>query len=236
MSSCKQLRLNDTFLYVSDLKDEPESAPFCGNNNEADVMFLVDPTELGYTNSKNVYQFIGNLTHEFNMAEGNIRIGLESQKCSFGDVRFGSYTSETHALNVMGPPKFKGFSHMLKRLRTHSFKPQNGGRIGARHMAVLFVDDKLYNTKEILDEARRSKNHDVEIFVVAIGDHVNERELKTLCSSSVKRHYIRVPSYRHLHAAKPEFLERFCHGKNEIFHFPHFISFTTQVRILTTVE
>lgn len=188
------------------------SAPACGRTNLADVMFLVDPAEVGASHTSQIYEFIGGLLPDFNMANDNIRVGLESRNCGADNIDLGQYTDQGELTKAFRSTQVSGLPHMLKKLRTHAYTEENGGRDKARHMAVIFVDDRLFDPKTVLNEARRTKNYDVEIFVVAIGDSVVEDELRTLCSSPTDRHYIKVASYDELNALKPEFLEKLCHG------------------------
>lgn len=194
------------------IKDEPDPAPQCGATNPADVVFLMDPAELGAADTKVVYEFIGGLLEDFNTKPGNMQVGLESRNCGAHNIHLGEYEDTAEMTKAVRNSELPGLPHMIKRLRTHSYSKENGGRIAARHMAVIFVDDKLYNPKDVLDEARRTKNDDVELFVVAVGDSVVDDELMTLCSSPVDRHLIRVPDYDSLKDCRPEFLKKFCHG------------------------
>lgn len=176
-------------------------------------MFLVDPAEVGAFHTTQIYDFIGNIVKDFNMGEDNIKVGLESQNCGAENIRLGQYKDSTDLAKAFRSTKVSGMAHMLKRLRTHAFIEKNGARDIARHMAVVFVDDTLFDKKAVLDEARRTKNYDVELFVVAIGDSAVDEELMTLSSSPASRHVIRVPSYEALMDSKPEFMEKFCHGE-----------------------
>lgn len=193
--------------------DEPEDKPICGAKASADVIFAVNDAELHSAHTTEIYQFIGQLTTEFNRANGSIQVGLETSRCGGGDILLGEYTHASELSAAISSTRFSRMSGLVKRLRTHSFKAENGARIRARRMAVLFVDDKLYNSKEVLEEALRTKRDDVELFVVAIGDSVVEEQLEALVSSTADRHIIRVQSYENLKLSLETFLEKFCHGK-----------------------
>ncbi|KAL4227331.1 von Willebrand factor (vWF) type A domain [Mactra antiquata] len=198
-------------IKACEVEDAP-AGPACGQNNPADIMFLVDPVAVGEAHTQVIYEYISDLLPEFNFNKNHIKVGLESQNCGAGTLNLRHYPDYTEIEKSLRHIEISGLPRMLKKLRTHSYKPEHGGRDHARHMAVLFVDDKLFDPKSVLDQARRSKLYDVELFVVAIGDTVVDDELFTLCSSSVDRHLIRVPSYADLKASKPEFLEKLCHG------------------------
>lgn len=190
-----------------------EEGPACGRNNPADIMFLVDPVDIGPAHTSVVYEFIGELLPEFNMGKDHIKVGIESEKCESANIKLGQYGDTTDMKKYLRNYYGSGLTRMLKRMRTHSYRPKNGGRNYARHIAVLFVDDRLFDPKSVLDEARRTKNYDVELFVVAIGNSVIDDEIKTLCSSSVDAHLVRVPSYADLRLSAPELLTKMCHGK-----------------------
>lgn len=180
-------------------------------------MFVVDPAEVGSKDTKRIYDFIGNVVKDFNMGKNNIQVGLESQNCGAANISLNQYNNSRDLAKAFRSTQVSIFPDMLKRLRTDSFTKENGGRRIARKMAVVFVDDSLYNKKTVLDEARRTKLQDIELFIVAIGDSVIDDELKALSTSPVERHIIRVPSYQHLMESKPQFMKKFCHGK---FLFP----------------
>ncbi|KAH3705220.1 collagen alpha-1(XII) chain-like [Dreissena polymorpha] len=186
--------------------------PPCGATNMADVMFLMEPAELGTANTVKITEFVSGLTEDFNMADGNVRIGLQTSHCGKGNIELGEYTESSELTKAMTNSRVSNLGHMIKQLRTYSYKEENGGRDRARHMAVVFVDDALFDPKEVLDEARRTKHHDVELFVVAIGDSVVDSELEALCSAPADRHILRVKSYDELKLSKPEFLHKFCTG------------------------
>lgn len=186
--------------------------PGCGKA-AADIMFLVDTAVVGVTHTTEIYDFLAQLLEQFGISKGNnIQVGLESRNCGAGNIKLGEYADSKDLENALRNTQLSGAPHMLKRLRTHSFLPENGGRDNARHVAVMFVDDNLVDSKSVLDEARRTKNFDVELFVVAIGDSIDETELAPLCSDPVDRHLIRIPSYSELNNSKHLFLEKFCQG------------------------
>lgn len=179
----------------------------------ADIMFLVEPVETGTVHAKQIFTFIGNLIAHFDMASGNIQIGHESSFCGGGDINIGEFTTNEGLRLAFNAMRYSWMSHMVKRLRTHLFKQENGGRAIARHMAVLFVDDKLYMKEQLIEEARKARSDDVELFVVAIGNSVINDELLTLVSSPAENHIIRIPSYNELMQSIPDFLDKFCYGE-----------------------
>jgi len=175
-------------------------------------MFLMEPKELGATHATQVTEFVGELLPEFNTASGNVRVGLLTSHCGGGNVELQEFRDELEMAAAFQSTPMSTLAPMVRQLRTHSYKEENGGRDAARHMAVIFVDDALFDPEAVLKEARRSRHHDVEIFVVAIGDSVVEAEVAALCSEPTDRHIIRVPSYDALKSSKDTFLQHFCHG------------------------
>lgn len=207
--------INACTLFTSaEKQDGSNYGATCGANNAADVMFLVDHA----AHKAQIYEFIGNLVNDFYIGEDNIQVGLESLNCGADTIDLGQHSDSTELVKAFRSTQVSRMSHMLTRLRTHAYMENNGGRNSARHMAVVFVDDRLFDRKSVLNQARRTKNYDVELFVVAIGDSIVDDELTTLCSSPVDRHLIRVPSYEHLTSSTPEFMKKFCHGKSYMFY------------------
>lgn len=204
------------FLNISAQKDEPKEEPLCSGQKAADIMFLVEPAETGIADSEEIFEFTEHLATEFINLNSNIQVGIESTLCGGGDIRLGEFTDTTQVNAAFKTMRYSGMSEMLRRLRTHSFKVEHGGRDRARHMAVVFVDDKLYDSKAVIEQAKRSKHYDVELFVVAIGDSVVDAELVSLASSPTDRHVIRVPSYDELRSSKQNILQKLCHGMSSI--------------------
>ncbi|WAR04185.1 MATN1-like protein [Mya arenaria] len=191
---------------------EVNRGPACGAERSADVMFLMEPKELGVTNTLEITEFIADLTNDFNTENGNIRVGMQTSHCGTGNVELGEYTEGEELAKAFKNTPVSSMGHMVKRLRIHSYTEENGGRDSARHMAVIFVDDALFDPEAVIKEAKRSKHQDVELFVVAIGDSVVDSELESLVSHPTDRHIIRVNSYEDLKLSKPKFLEQFCVG------------------------
>jgi len=194
--------------------DQPTTGSICGAHKDADVIFLVEPALTGVEQARHIFDFIGEVTTRFSMSSGNIRVGHESNHCGGGDIHLGEYESGEELAKAFRKTTYSWMVHMVKRLRTHLFATENGGRDTAKHIAVLFVDDKLDNKDKLIEEARRARCEGIEVFVVAIGDSVVDDELAMLSSSPVARHIIRVTSYEALIHTVPNFLDRFCYGKS----------------------
>ncbi|KAK3582073.1 hypothetical protein CHS0354_013452 [Potamilus streckersoni] len=187
--------------------------PACGATNPADIMFVMDSAALGSEKTAKIHNFLSDLTPDFNMDSGNIRVGVESRNCAENDIRLADYSDKSELAKALRNIEFANLGHMIKKMRTHSFQEENGGRDTARHMAVIFVDNKLgENAKEIFLEAHKAHKDDIELFVFAIGDSVIDEELQMLCSHPVDTHIIRVNSYEELPVFKEDFINTLCNG------------------------
>ncbi|KAL3866045.1 hypothetical protein ACJMK2_043386 [Sinanodonta woodiana] len=187
--------------------------PACGASNPADIMFLMDSAALGSEKTVTIHQFLSDLTPDFNMDSGNIRVGVESRNCAENDIRLADYSDKSELAKALRNTGFPNLGHMIKKMRIHSFQEENGGRDIARHMAVIFVDNKLgENAKEIFLEAHKAHKDDIELFVIAIGDNVIDKELQMLCSHPVDTHILRVNSYDELPMLKEDFMNKLCNG------------------------
>ena len=200
-------------LFTVELQDAPSPGPACGAENAADVIFVADSSQLNESRMEDIFDFIADVNEDFNTENGNIQTGIETRYCGSGNLRLGRYDNKVDLLDAVRKTKTFGLHHLLKRLRTHGYQAKNGGRISARNMAVVFVDDELGDKTAVLEQAKLAKADDIELFVVAIGDKVNEEDLKAMSSGPVDRHFISVDSYDELKVLKPKFLSHFCHGK-----------------------
>ncbi|XP_050400838.1 collagen alpha-4(VI) chain isoform X2 [Patella vulgata] len=191
-------------------KDEPS----CGKMKKADVIFLYDSGTLGSTQVAQINLFIEDVVPHFNMASGNIRTGILTTNCYRGDFNLDQYRDKTEFIKQLRNLEIPDLSSVVRRLRLHSYNPENGGRPDVRKMAVIFLDDKLRVPKKVMSEVSRAKFGGIEIFVVTVGDKYDPREVEDICTPPMNNHMINFKSYNSLadvkNVTRPNFINMFC--------------------------
>ncbi|KAL3866044.1 hypothetical protein ACJMK2_043385 [Sinanodonta woodiana] len=184
----------------------------CGRNNMADIMFVFDSMAFGYTKTMHIYKFINEIIRYMSIGSGNIRVGLISEICQNTDISLDQFSDLTKISNYVASYQTFGLAPYIKQLRIASFDPTRGGRMNARRIAILFVEDIFENVQDVLNEAKRAKFQDIEMFVVSIGKTITEGYASTMCSSPVTRHLVHIPSFEVLMSYRPTVLENVCYG------------------------
>ena len=66
----------------------------------------------------------------------------------------------------------------------------------SRKIGVVFVDHKLVSYQNIIEYVRRAESEGIEMFVIAVGHHYDEREVELIART--KGHVIKIRSYSQL--------------------------------------
>ncbi|VDI08206.1 matrilin-1-like [Mytilus galloprovincialis] len=184
--------------------------PACGLKGTADMMFCFDSAATGTARSKIVYNFITEITDEFNMNDGDgIRVGIMSRNCHEHDIHLDDYIQKDELMGAINSIEFQGMGPILHNMRKHGFKESHGGRTEARKIAVLFVDEETEKLDFVFQEAAEAKSQGIEVYVVSIGN-VNVDVLRKIASEPVGSHVIKVSSYDDVPLLKEDFVNSVC--------------------------
>ncbi|XP_067667262.1 cartilage matrix protein-like [Haliotis asinina] len=180
----------------------------CHSSTLADVMFVFDSAAMGATKTGKLQKFIGTVVDEFNFADDVMRAGVVSRNCHDGDIDLGEHSDKDEFAKDLRNRDYPELSHVLRKMHSHSFTLEHGAREMARRMAVVFVDDKLEIPKRVFHEIEESKNKNIEIFVVAIGEDVDMTEAEAMATSS--GHVFQIPDYDVLHETNLQLIDVLC--------------------------
>ncbi|CAC5389271.1 COL6A [Mytilus coruscus] len=184
--------------------------PACGLKGIADMMFCFDSAATGTARSKIVYNFITEITDEFNMNDGDgIRVGIMSRNCHEHDIHLNDYIQKDELMGAINSIEFQGMGPILHNMRKHGFKESHGGRTEARKIAVLFVDEETEKLDFVFEEAAEAKSQGIEVYVVSIGN-VDVNVLRKIASEPVGSHVIKVSSYDDVPLLKDDFVNSVC--------------------------
>ncbi|GAB1597680.1 collagen alpha-6(VI) chain-like [Argonauta hians] len=197
----------------------------CGVSGQADMIFLLDRLVMAPSKIQLIKEFIAKTADLLDMGPNNpVRIGVFSDCPDSEDIYLNDHTDKHSFIKKLRVTKDKSRIHTLRRVHRIGFSKNNGARLEARKLAIMFVDSPLIDAKRVLLEAMKMKLSDIEIFVVTIGDGYLEKEMNRLASRKVKEHTIRVPSYSQLIDSVSSFVNLICESKSiTLFFFGLFI-------------
>lgn len=98
------------------------------------------------------------------------QVGAITDRCGAVDgFALNAYSSKAEIGEHFDSTSYSDYSTLLRKLTTTAYSSSNGGRSGARKIAVLVLTGKIRNADEIITLAQRAKNSGVEIYVVTVG-------------------------------------------------------------------
>ena len=164
-------------------------------------MFLYDALALGTEKTSIVTKFITKVASQFDTRTGNIRIGRLLYNCL--DDAYNELTSPSDT-NTWGDVVLPGILDLLKRLRRTGFSREQGGRIDAKSVAVLFVDGRIHNLQDVQTHMEMMSN--VQFVTILVGGEYERISLRTTGSNVI----LTVPSYEALLDFRDRFLSHIC--------------------------
>lgn len=202
------------FVVVEGMTEPPlpqKDQPACGLRGKADMMFCFDSAATGSARSKILYNFITEITDEFDMEE-SMRVGIMSRNCHEHDIHLDEYIEKDALVGAIHEIEFQGLSPVIQNMRKHGFKPSHGGRIEARKIVILFLDEDTEKLDFVINEAIEAKKQDIEVYVVCVGN-VDTEAVRQIASEPIGRHVIKVSSYKDVPMLKEDFVNSVCQGK-----------------------
>lgn len=190
----------------------PKDQPRCPTTKDSDIIFAVDPLVMGDVRTNIIKEFIANTADQLDVGNNKpIRIGVFINNCpSSKDIHLNAYQDKYALMQQLRSNDHVIENHILRKVRRRAFKRSNGGRADARRLVVTFLDGPLENPKDVFVEAQKIRKFGADIFVIAIGNEVQEDELKVLASGKPKEHIFRVTNYETLKTAFNDFVDIIC--------------------------
>ena len=171
-----------------------------------DIVFAVDSAAIGASNTKFVLEFIGNISGHLDMEAGEVTIATISNGCNDGNFdETPSSDPETikKGLSNYHAPKF---DQLMRNMRLKA----GDGRLQSKHVGIVFVSDRLspYDLRKSSLEAKRARFQKIGIFVVGIGNHVEDSQLETLTTEDTE--FFRAFGFESLSDVGNALLYRLC--------------------------
>ncbi|OWF48418.1 collagen alpha-1(XII) chain-like [Mizuhopecten yessoensis] len=179
---------------------EVDIEKLCGSRDMSDVVFMYDVLSLGQMKTNYISKFVAKIVQSLDIPSGNVRIGRMLYDC-LNDAY--SALSSPADIHVWSNQVLPGITDLIRKLRASGFSSPNGGRIGAKSVAVVFLDSRLHNINEVVKQM--AKSPDTHFVTVVIG--ADESTVIPYLSHNT---FIRVPTYRELFSYKDAFLELLC--------------------------
>ena len=144
-------------------------------------------------------RFLRTLTSKFRVSSDKVRVGFVPKDChELPGFRLDDFDSTEEIDKRLAALEYRkpNTAMSLHYLRTMSFKPCHGSRPEAKKIGIVLLDDESFSLKETIVEARKSREeHNIEMFVIAIGKSVSQKEIDSIVSPRTDEHYVRADSY-----------------------------------------
>ena len=183
------------------------------DNGEVDVMFAL-PSDLDTINTAHVLNFIRSITYIITYNHQGINIGVIPKDCYFNPgfhLKSGQELIHNRDLLDVNIYTSSNTASLLRHMREHSFREENGGRHNAKRIGVLIVDKASYDVAEAQFEAQHARRSEgIEIYVIVVGGGVNDAELEALSSDPTSNHVIHVNAYCDLLTINLQLVRQSC--------------------------
>ncbi|KAL4222708.1 hypothetical protein ACF0H5_018749 [Mactra antiquata] len=187
----------------SDLSPFIADHAVCHPMRPTDLLFVFDAQALGSWRSQSISQFISESLSEFSLSAPELRVGREIENCPSGNIALGSAFKHTDLDEV----RYQTFTNMLRRVHRDRFSEENGGRVNASKMAVIFVDASQRMNYETFLEATRLKESVDFFYVVTIGHNMQTLHLTGLAGEGK---FISVKTYEELPLLTDKLMSAMC--------------------------
>lgn len=176
-------------------KDVPKKKDMCCNEMaKADIVFVSDSAHFGGIRGNRALNFIHDVVSDMPLDDGRVRTALVSNKCL---IKMGYYLDTyTERAEVMkhlhNLPGDDVVQPMLEEMRTVYFDTNRGGRLHAKKVAVLVIDDDAKLSYKTMDEILKVKMDGIEIFVVAMAPSIDDFKLHYMASEPKITHMFKL--------------------------------------------
>ena len=159
------------------------------------------PVQLNY-----IGKYIKDITSTLDFRQGSFRLGVMPVPCkAWNGFDLHQYdnkydiSTKLEEWRFLVPDTATAIAHMRQKF-SHEEKGVNppGPRERTRKIGVVFVDHKSVSYQHTIEYARRAQNEGVEMFVIAVGDHYDDKEVEFIASLKTEDHVIKIRSYSQL--------------------------------------
>ena len=150
----------------------------CTPRAPIDIVFAVDSAAIGASNTKFVLDFVGNISGHINMKSGEATIATISNGCSDGNFEEPPSSDPERIKKGLADYHAPKFDQMMRNMRLIA----GDGRLKSKHVGIVFISDRLspYDLRKSSLEAKRARFQNIGIFVLGIGNRVEDSQLEAL--------------------------------------------------------
>ncbi|XP_062601604.1 cartilage matrix protein-like [Saccostrea cucullata] len=186
----------------------------CGNK-PADVEFVLDSSgSIMYSDFRKQLNFTENLVDLFDIGQNKTRVGMVSFSTQvIPEFKLGEFNDKKDIKEKIQSVWYQGggtnTGKALNYVRTQSF-PVNGGRPDVPHIVIILTDGMSQDFRYTVQEAAAAHNQGITVFVIGIGDQVDEKELKAIASKPTDNFMFEIDNFDALKTIKDTLAIRTC--------------------------
>ncbi|GAB1608200.1 collagen alpha-4(VI) chain-like [Argonauta hians] len=187
-------------------KDEP-----C--DKDIDINFVFAANTIGDKSTNDVIKFIKSSISSNDLKKNNIRVGTVAGSCKtvYG-FSLNKYSTKAEVIQHFDQFHETHMAPLVVETYKDAFTASNGGRSGARKVAVFFLKGKLTDPLAVVEKAKLARESGVEIYVVPL-DQMNDRAILEAIVSPPDGDHIITGSGLDMMALSGEFSRRLCTSK-----------------------
>ncbi|XP_036362498.1 cartilage matrix protein-like [Octopus sinensis] len=186
----------------------------------ADIVFVLDSSRsVTQTDFKKELDFVSSFVKDMDISSNKIQIGVvtfsDNVKTEF---ELNKFSQKQDIQNAVSNIAHRGGSTntwlALKHIRTESFITDHGGRVGIPKIVILVTAGGSNGKSKTLNEAKLLHNDPLRVFTVAVGNKVDDDELRAIASKP--ENAFKVSDFNSLATIEDKVMQNFCR-KGEIF-------------------
>ncbi|KAK0046568.1 collagen alpha-5(VI) chain [Biomphalaria pfeifferi] len=187
----------------------------------SDIVFLIDSSfSLHKDDFKSQLVFVKAMIDSFPIGNDRIQVGVVSIGASHHEnIGLGEYNNNHELKIAVGDIKHLAElsrTHLaLRHVHTNMFRPEHGGRPGAKHQIILISDGRSDDENATLLEASEARRKNIEIFSVGVGHSVNTFELRAVASEPKHSHVFKVDNFEALQSIIKTLVTSACHNNHD---------------------
>ena len=161
--------------------------------NKMDVVFVLDGSgSTGENDFKACLDFVSQLVGHYDLQDDRVRIGVIVYDDDIrSQIRLNQFNNTSDIQNAIGKVDYPGgFSYTGKAIKQSSalgFSKEFGSRpisTGVAHVMVVITEGRSYDDVHI--PAWTARMAGIELFVVGVGNKINEKELQAMTDNPTK--------------------------------------------------
>ena len=186
----------------------------CYEKASADIVWILDDSgSVGYTNFRQMLEFVKTFVRSFKIGPLNVQMGAITFSTHAHEyIKLKDKLNEQDLINAINRlPYQSGTTHTSEALMgalNSSFTPQLGDRDSVTDIMIVITDGQSQNPRATAAAADRVHKSGVKVFAIGIGNHVMKTELNAIASD--KDHVFHVQNFDALHLLKEELQNKVC--------------------------